>query len=377
MVLRVWARDAARNRRGLLAVVDGMALLKENGVGTFTVTVEGNHPVAALFDKGWGLIIYDDDTFLASGPVERIRRSQRGVEHDLELAGVTDMHVLADRLVYPDPARFVSQQTTVYAYTATGVAETLLLNMVNVHTGPGAQSTRAVAGLTLPATQGRGPSTSVNARWTNLLDEVKTLCRTGGLMVDIGQRTGATTLHLDVRTSVDRSRMVRFTPGNGLGDHEVSLTAPKWETPIVGGGGTGTARTMYGISGSPANRWGGRRIETFLDRRDTTTSAELQKTAQESISEGLQQATATFEVTETARARYGVHYALGDTVTVEVPDGLQVVDRVTAAEFRWDGYGRTVRLTVGENVAGTETAPAWVRNVRSIERQMRRVWAAQ
>ena len=52
MTLKVWATNADRVRRGLLPITGGEAILRETGVGTWTMDVQGSAPIAALVDKG-------------------------------------------------------------------------------------------------------------------------------------------------------------------------------------------------------------------------------------------------------------------------------------------------------------------------------------
>lgn len=378
--MQVWARDPHRVRRGVLTVIDAQCILRESGVGTWRMTIDETSQWSPQMQEGWGVVVLDDDgTTLFSGPAIEIGASQEGDTRDITLAGITDMHVLADRVVYPDPAKgYNAQTTTTHYHRAKGPAETLILNLVAGQCLPDPTwptVVRTTAGLTLPLSQGRGASTSIEARFTNLLEEVQTLATVGGLVVDVVQQ--GNDLALQIRTPVNRARSVRFLPGAGLGDHSLSLTAPTVTTVILGAQGEGTARTITGRSSPTAERWGGRRIEVFEDRRDTTDTDELDKTLTEALAEGAPSSSATYTVTETPQLRFGTHYRLGDTVTVGLPNGAQVTDGARVADIAWDEFGRTVQLTVGEHSTDEDKAPAWVKRIKALQRQVRKLQVAQ
>ncbi|MGG7653496.1 Gp37-like protein [Kocuria rosea] len=366
-MVQVWARDPGRIRRGLLTVLDAKCVLRESGVGNWTITIDENHPGSPRVEAGWGVVVVEDEQVLFSGPIESIATSQDGQARETTLSGVTDMCVLADRLVLPDPARASDAQTTVAYWARKGPAETLIADLINLQCGPANPfSTRRTAGLASLVSQGRGPVSSVNARYSTVLEEVQVLATVGGLVVDVAQ--AGTDLVPVVRTRADRSRSVRFQPGTGLSDYDVAVTSPSTTVVLVAGQGEGTARKV--LFRSQSSGWG-RRVEVFQDRRDTEDNDELSKAAAETLAEGAESASTTFTVAETADVRFGTHFWLGDTVTVALPGGGEVVDGVRAAEIAWDPHGRTVELTVG--APGTEPlkTPGVVTRTKKLMRQVR------
>ena len=233
-------------------------------------------------------------------------------------------------------------------------------------------------GAPLPrAASTAGTSTSLNARWTNLLDEIQTLARVGGLVVDAGQAASSANIEVAVRAAADLSARIRFNRKNGLGDHEVTLRAPTVTTAFAGGGGTGLTRTTFGLNGPV--RWGNRRIERFYDRRDVPqgSTTELRKTDEEALAEGGESAAVQFNVTESSQYRFGRDFLLGDRLTVQTPTGLSTSGALESVELEFRPHGRTVKLTIGENTPASESAPAWVKRVRAMEQAMRRIQGAQ
>lgn len=347
--------------------------LPESGVGTWTVTVDAKQALAEKITSGWGVLIVDAGRLVLSGPVTTIQQDRKGSASTLTLTGVSDMTALADRIVYPDPARTAEQQTTVTHYKETGPGEQVLANLINRQAGPSALAARRTPGLVAVPVGSRGARVPVEARFTPLGDEVQSLARAAGLVVDVMQSATSTNLVVEIRTPADRSRSCRFMPRTGLGEYTTKVTPAVVSTVVVGAGGEGTARKVIERSAAGAVR----RVERFQDRRDSTDPDELEKAAAETLAENAATASASFEVTEAAGLRFGEHYRLGDLVSVVPRPGVVISDRLRAAEISWTPTGRDVKLTVGENTTDTEKTPAWVRKVRDLQKQLRRIGGAQ
>ena len=369
--LTVWARDPARRVRGILKVTAAQALLTESGVATWSLTVDGHHPLSAQVAEGWGVIIYDG-TQVLSGPVLTIQNAAKGGTQDLDLTGVSDMVALEDRITYPDPTRPAAEQTTTTHYKRTGAGEAILAELINTQAGPQALAARRTPGLLAVPTGTRGRATVIEARFTSLLEEVRSVALAAGLVVDLGQVQGTTDLAVQLRVPVDRSRSVRFMPARGLGEYTIKTTAATTSAVIVGAGGEGTARKVI-----ERTQTAPRRVERFQDRRDSTDDAELVKAATETLAEGVGTASAEFKVSELGRYRFGEHYHLGDTVTVAPAEGVAIVDRVRAVGIKWTPTGRDVEVTVGESTTDSQKVPATVVKIRKLQQQLRRIGAAQ
>src|SRR5699024_12034365 len=77
-----------------------------------------------------------------------------------------------------------------------------------------------------------------------------------------------------------------------------------------------------------------------------------------------------FTAVETPGLVYGVDYELGDTVTVELGP-VTVTEPVRAVEIAWDGYGRTVALTLGDHDQADDKTPAWVKYIKKLDLEAR------
>lgn len=375
MSIEVWSRDVNRVRRGVLPMISISVVLRESDIHTWSVTLDGNDPDAVLAKRGTGVIIMDDDRVLLSGPILRIETESSGGVKTTTISGESDMRVLNGRIVYPDYTRGFDQQTTKTHHAAKGFAETLIVDLVNQQAGASNPfAVRQTVGLPLQASQGRGSSTSIHARWsTTVLDEIKEIARVGGLVVDLVQQYESTNLGLVFRVPVDRRNMVRFEEDFGLGDYRTEMAADTATTVIIGGQGTGTTRTIYGRSRSSAEWWQGR-IEVWKERSDTTDVDEFYKTAIQTLTETAPTGAVYFTVAETADLVLGTHYNLGDTVTVALGDGVEIIDRVRAAEVEWDEHGRTVKLTVG-NFSTEAEVDQDMTTVRRVQDDLRRLEA--
>lgn len=372
-MVQIWARDPGRVRRGLLRALEVKCVLRETEVGTWQVTIDETAPGAPKVQPGWGVVAVDDGAVVFSGPVESIGTSHQGQARDTTLTGVTDMCALADRVVLPDPAQASDKQSTAAYWARKGPAETLIADLVNLQCGPANPfASRRTAGLVAVVSQGRGAVSSVNARFSSVLVEVRTLATVGGLVVDVVQ--DGVSLVPAVRVPADRSRSVRFLPNAGLADYDVKVTAPSTTVALVGGQGEGTARQIY--FRAQTSEWG-RRREVFQDRRDTADVDELAKAADETLAEAGETASGTFAVTEGRYRRFGVDYQLGDTVTVGLPGGGEIVDGVRAVELAWTEFQdegsstRDVELTVGPPGTEPVKTPAQVAAIRRLLRQVR------
>lgn len=366
MAVQFWAVDPQRVRRGALTPLSAKCVLRETGVGSWVITVDETAQWSPPVDRGWRVICVEDGQTVFSGPITKISTKEQGKIRDVELTGVTDMVALEDRIVLPTPTASPDAQSASAYWNRKGPAETLIVDLINGQAGPSAWQPWRTSGLVAARSQGRGARSSVNARFSVLLDEVSALATAGKLVVDIVQV--GTDLVPTVRVPVDRSRQVRFTLQSGLDSYELSETAPTATAVLVGGQGEGTARTLK--LGSQASTWG-RTVVRFQDRRDTDDAEEITKAITETLTEGAESAAATVNVTETEDKKFGVHWRLGDVVTVNLPGGGEIVDGARAVDITWTPHGRDLEVTVGPPGTEPEKTPAQVKLIKQLQRRAR------
>lgn len=377
MALTVWARTPDLRRRGPLVLISAKHVHRDVDVGTWALTVDGSTPLARAFTTGWGVQVFEDGIYQFSGPATSVAREDSEAGPQLEISGVTDDHVLEDRLVYPNPAQAAGGQSEGYYKVNRVAAETIIADLVNKNAGPGALAVRRTRGLALYTSAGRGGLSSVSARFSGLLDEVRTIAQTSGLVVEVRHETSDPVLALHVRERANRSRAVRFRAGHGITVMSATFVAPTANAILVAGGGQGAARLIREHAEVDKD-WGGRRVEVFQDRRDTTDVDELAKAGAESLAGGRGTARAVFETADTVGLRYGTHYQVGDTVTLEAGE-FQVIEPVRSVELSWDQFGRAwSKVSIGDvNAEDDEITPEMLKRVRSLERALQEMAARQ
>lgn len=134
------------------------------------------------------------------------------------------------------------------------------------------------------------------------------------------------TLQFQTYATNDVSGEVRFDVENGtLTSSKVATAAPTVTRTIVGGQGDGTARLMEEVTSTASltaeSAWG-RRIEQFLDQRQTNDPDQLTAAGNSALNQGgLSQFAMQITPADDTPWVYSDDYGLGDTVTVVVRDG--------------------------------------------------------
>lgn len=322
--LSVEVRDADLKRVGRLNgadLVGSQFILKYNDVGSWSVRLHATSAMATLLrTPGYGIVVTGPSGVIMSGPTlaAQLDQTQDDPEGTWTISGTDDSVILAERLVYPDPidADVTSQQ---FAYdTRNDVAETVLKEYVdaNLVSGP---AVRQVTGLTVEADLGRGNTVYGDARFQQMQEFFHGLAQTGGIGYRIEQVGSG--LQFQVYEPVDRSALVRLDIDNGrLTTSNYSYTAPAVTRAIVGGAGEAEERLFY--EGTSAQSTGaetewGRRIERFVDARNTQESAEFVQHANEAlIDDGKTKVALTVTPTDDGTMLFGDEWGLGDTLTV-------------------------------------------------------------
>lgn len=365
----VWAIGPDRVRRGQLEVLEWAVVARDCDEGTWTLTVVDDD-LSRTVVEGWRVIIRDDTGHVCSGPV--LSYGGDVTDGTLTLSGIDDTGLLGYRVVYPDPSKTATAQTTDAYFKYKAAASNVIDRLVRLNAGPGAITARRVPGLTMVAASGGnlGATVSVNARYTNLLEEARSLARLGGVTFWAAQAEDSTQIRFYFRVPTDRSRWIRFSRDDGgLTGGTYSIAAPTVTAVLVAGQGQGTARTIKEHTQSTV--WG-QRVEAFQDRRDTDDAEQLKQAGTETLAEGAASASCTVEVTEMPGLVYGVDYQLGDTVMVDF-GSAQITEPVRSVEITGDAFGRTVKLTLGDHATDDDNNPEWVKKVRTISRRLRRL----
>lgn len=287
----------------------------------------------------------------------------------------SDLASIVAEIVYPNPAQAISAQTTDRRkFTATN-AEVVMRQLVTENVGPTALAARRIPGLTLGPLAGVGGNVTAGFRVDPLGDALRAVALAGG---GLGFRTHQVEIGAAIEFQTyaprDLRGQVRFSRGLGnLLGYRFSRGAPTGTVAIVGdGSGEGTLRKFYERVSSAASSWG--RMVAFIDRRDTEDAAEIDAELSEALAEGGESGQLETLTIDTDTQRYGVHYGLGDLVSVELNSGVVLADVVRAVTIKYTpNGGETTTAFIGTQTASTD--PAWVRRLRQLSRQLRRLEA--
>lgn len=356
--------------RGILPVLSGRAVLRNNDVSTFALDVDGADPLSKRFKHGWRVVIEDEMVQLCCGAVNSIASSYKSGVHDLTLSGATDMHFLRDMITLPNPSNAADNQSQDAYYKAKGNAGELIYDLVRQHVGQDARAEFKRNLIVYPLQPGTfSKSSSLNSRFKTVLEEVQALALQAGLVIRFTQDDGTQRTLMNIAKGRDFSRAVRLTEINGgLTDWSMSEDAPTVTSVLVAGQGEGTARTLKVVDGNE-NDWDFKALR-YQDRRDTNDINELVQAGEQTLEENREKAGISLEIGETDRLRFGRDFWLGDTITVQLSNGATVTDIVQVADIDWSAQGRKVKLTIGP-VIDEQDAPRWVPLVRQLQSQVR------
>jgi hypothetical protein len=314
--------------------------LGEAGAGTFVATARPD-VLAAVNEPDNRIVVLRETpeggtpTVEMAGPIERPKHGYQAARDGTDGPGkvtvtfADDLVLLAERLVYPDPAQPATNQLTLTKYTITAQnPEDAARALVNLQAGPGALTVRQTPGLVLGADNGLLPGTTISTSFTRdtvLADAVREVMRLGGVAAGIwprvprfqiipanGQLEFVVTLPADLSGSVLFSRDL----GN-ISESDHDPEAPTDTVAIVGDATAGTGRIVKERINTAAHTAGWRRREVWVDARGAANAAELEQAGDEALAAGGPKSRFTLQAIETPSTRYGYDFGIGNMVSVE------------------------------------------------------------
>ncbi|MFS0822180.1 siphovirus ReqiPepy6 Gp37-like family protein [Bacillus sp. 1P02SD] len=326
---QIYIRDSNYKRIGEITEFTKLELIPRfNAVGSFVLDIPTDTMAAKeLIKPKYGIIVKRDGKTLFSGTVTGRHRSFTVKGDTLTIIGKDDMKVLAETLALPDPNGDLNSQ----AYDVrTGKASTIMMEYVDYNCGPKALPERRK--IVLGNDVGLGNIVQGRARFHNLIEFLSSLAlKGGGLGFNVVQ--GENGLEFDVYQLEDKTKAAFFSPllGN-LASFEYSQNNPEANFIVVGGGGEGKERILLTKNdNSSIAKFG--RIETFVDRRDTTEVDELHQSLDEELINKAEQNAFLFTPIDTPQLSFGRDYNLGDKVSVVLTMPNEVVDIETIYYF--------------------------------------------
>lgn len=354
--LTVEVRDANLERVGQITASElpGFeAVLRFNNVGSWSLSLPNDHYLAtALKQEGSGIIVTGPSGVLLSGPMRSVTidKSSDDLVGTASFEGTDDSVILGERLAYPTPTTAdVTAQTQAYD-KRTGIASTVLSAYVDANIGPSAPTARRIPQLTLGTDPLAGTVVYGSARFDVLGELLSSLASIDGLGFDVLQQDSD--LEFRVYVPQDKTDVVRMDIANDtLSNTKYSYSAPGATVAIVAGQGAEELRTFKQVvttESTAAQASWGRRIETFIDSRDTADANELDQAGIEKLAEeGMTQVSLEVTPSSDLTMEYGVDWNLGDRVTVVVDDD-QLSSIVTSVAIRIEADGVYVAATVGQ-----------------------------
>ncbi|MEU7643358.1 siphovirus ReqiPepy6 Gp37-like family protein [Streptomyces huasconensis] len=353
---------------------------KFNNVGTWRLTLASEHPLAeTLRLPGAGLVITGPGDVLMSGPVTSSEYAASPEDRfgSIVFEGVSDSVILLDILAWPEPANADVTTQRVGHDERTGPAETLMHAYVNANCGPGAPAARRRAGLVMGPNGARGPMATKSARFPTLGELLTGIAAVGDLGFRIVQR-GAQ-LVFETTQVADRAREVRLDVLAGtLAGQRVVVSTPGVTRVIVAGQGEQEARTFLSVDNATSvgaeGDWN-RRIEKFVDQRNTNDAKELKQAGDELLAdEGFTKtAVQAVPVADSDFMEFGVDWGLGDRVCV-VAGGQELTAPVTGLVLKAGEQGFQVGALLGDptgfdpRAASAQRSQSTERRVSALER---------
>ena len=342
-----------------------------NNVGTWTLKLAAEHPLtSALRAPGSGIIVTGPSDVLWSGPTVKPEFASTPTDPGgtVTFEGVTDEIVLADMLSLPDPTNPDGSTQTASHDTRSGNAETVIHAYVNANIGPAAPIERRKFGLTMGADLGRGPLVKKSPRFPvlgTLLTEIAVVGSIGFRVVQRGD-----VLVFETFQVIDRSTEIRLdVHNNTLSGQRVAVSPPGATRVIVAGQGELTERTFLSVDNAisiAAEAEWGRRIERFVDQRNTDDLVELQQSGDEVLAEeGFTSVAVQAVPTEDGAMRFGIDWFLGDRVGVVV-ESQELTSVATAMLLRADSEGFKLGVILGDP-AGFDPSIAISKRVQDTE----------
>lgn len=346
--------------------------LKFNEPDSGMFTVPGYPWVIQQIAAGNRVIVIRNGTVLTAGPIEKWIHERSNDGENAGIGKITvnfsdDLALVAARMAYPNPAQTIEGQTADF-WSYTGNAELGLQQLVDANAGPGALTPRQVSHLAIAPPVGTGSSVAVRAtRMQPLLDVARQIAEVGGNFGFRTRQSSNTQILFETYEPDDKSGSVRFGFGlNNMAYIAYEVSAPTATTVAVGGQAeTGADAFMLEVANTTdETAWG--RFEKLVARAGNAEPDVLTDDGNQALGEAASTTRLASNLLDIPDQRFGIHYNVGDLVSVESWPGEQVVDLVRTVHLQiYPTSGEYASATVGSQAAVTD--PAWVQRLREID----------
>jgi hypothetical protein len=341
---------------------------------------------------------------LIAGPIEQLLWEKSDGADDnagvgkLTITFVDDLAWLGARVTYPNPDKVPEAQTADY-WVYTGNPEQAMLQLVATQAGPQALVARQVPKLQVAPYSGLAGGTTVQIvgtsdvspreKFEKVTDVLRKVCTLGAnsnipsapvyhpdsLGFRVRQTTvgGDPALLFEPLRSRDLSGAVHFSFGKGnLKYFSYELNAPTANTLIVGGSGEASDAFVREIQSPEPGEltWG--RFEDYKSETGSDTLQQMQATAAETFADSLANARLASSAADTPDQRYGIHYDVGDIVSIELAPGDYEIAPVQTVNLQaFPTAGEVVGITIGDQSARYDSP--FIARFRELDRRLGRV----
>lgn len=340
--MQVMVYDKLFRRRGTLGAPTSVEFeLIDNAVSLATVVIPLSRPrVQDALADGARLVIDAAGMETFSGKV--VGRSGSGFQdQSVTFTVESDWRLLTRLQGWPVPGSPIAAQGVAYRRYS-GTAEKILKDAV------GEAVARVGEPVVVAPNLDRGGviKGGIQFRFHPLADRLFPAIEQAGLSVSVVQ-DGQNGLVVDVREPKTVRKPFSAESGTLL-EWEWSNSNPSATSVVVGGQGVGELRTLLERRDSGLITQYGDHVEAFVDARDSDDPLELAERMDETLLDGKPKTGLSLRLANTKSAQYGVHYRVGDTVTVQAGD-LLITDKLKSAQFSWTrDAGMVITPHVGE-----------------------------
>lgn len=346
------------------------ASIRHNVLSTLDFDMASNSTkIAKLQESGARMLVEFEGNHLISGPI----RGRGGSSADggkLSFRIDDDFRLVHRVLGWPVPAGTISTSTPgtlASEYnTRSGPAENVAKGFIRDNA-----VTRLGLPVTVEADGSRGSSITVAMRFHPLYDRLFPAFDGAGVGLRVNQSGSG--LLVSVYEPQTHSRPLSVASGAVI-DWEWVNKAPEATRVVVGGQGEGTARNFVRTTDATRESLWGDKIEVFRDARDTGTGSVYLERSAETLLETQEMSGLKLTLTETPSFQFGVHFNVGDMITLKIDPGLSITDTLREVKMAWTAKeGFRVTPIVGEISDNPDVAfaralrrnAADIRNLRS------------
>lgn len=374
------ARSPSRASNGALPLISLAVTVKHLGISAAVAETPYTPRAWARLAPGCGIIANRDGVTEFEGNItERQVTWDRGDgQFVIKVSCTGDEQLLADRLVFPDPLRAPDDQTVSDYWRFTGTASAAMTRLISDQAGPTCRPDRAVAGLRLGPDPGVGGIRGWQALFSPVLSALAEFSIASGTNLGVRVASTGDGLVASLYAPRDLTSVVRFSADlTNLVGFTYTETAPTVTDALSAGQGDlrMRLRRYLGSTDQLALRWG-RRIWSYIDRRDTAEVTDLDQANADALADGVATVSLTVQLTDTQAAAYRKAWLLGDKVSVRVggPDQVSAaaVDDVVR-EIRFDVNktgAETIRPAIGTADAKAVIPPPSVQKLTAVGRDL-------